>query len=199
MSLYKSGIITSKSFEENGITNGVYNRLLDGSFSNYNTGTISGPSSGQYTIVSPVSTSSWGTGFNITNGFVIVPYGAIYRVIMEVYVPTNHNIIVDINNSVPSGATIQGGNDNDANRTGTLFTIPATTWTTITWGSQNLHEKNTTKADISVYDGIGLVTTADTASVTWNIRNPRIFIGYNTRTAPGISNFTIYSGELCEY
>ena len=198
MSLYKTGIVSTRSFVENGI-NGVYNRLLDGSFSNYNTGSISGPSNEQYTVVSPVTSSTWGSGFNITNGFVIVPYGAIYRVIMEVYVPTKHSIQVDINNTVPSGATIQGGNDNDTDRTGTSFSIPAATWTTITWGSQNIHGNNTTKADICVYDGVGLITSADTASVTWYIRNARIFIGYNTRTTPGIGNNVIYSGEICEY
>lgn len=200
MSFEKSGIIEVNKITENGMLRG-HNFLSLGKFDSYSSGTISGPSSNQYTITSPGgANASWGAGFAITNGQIIVPYGCIYRIKIEVFVPTAHGIQIDVNNTVPSGVTIQGGNDNDnVNfRTPTYFSIPANTWTEITWGSINAHEKNTQHVDISVYDGIGLKTNADTATTTWYMRNPRAYIGYNERNLFGIGNDTIYSNSIIE-
>lgn len=148
-------------------------------FQNYNSGSFSfDSSSNKYNIVSAVTTSTWGSGVSLISNKIHVPYKMVYRVILDVYVPTAHSIQIDINNS-PASGTIQGGNDNDANRTETLFNIPAGTWTTISWGSQNIHANNTNGVDIIVYDGIGLKTSGDSASITWNIRNPRVYIGYS--------------------
>lgn len=198
MSFNKNGIIETGSVIENGMTNG-YNYFAITTFKNYNSGSISGPVDGKYTITSSVTSSTWGAGFYIGENKILVPYGCMYRVMLEVYVPTAHGIQVDINNSVPSGVTIQGGNDNDNGRTGTYFDIPANTWTTITWGSTNSHTNNTQHVDIAVYDGIGLKTASDTESTTWYMRNPRFYIGFNTKDTTGIASNTIYTSNIYEY
>lgn len=201
MGFGKNGVINSKNIIESGLSD-EFIPLNMANFTNYASGTISGPASdGKYTISSVVTTSSWGSGFSIEQNKIIVPYNCIYRIKMEVYVPTAHKIAVDVNNTVPSGVTIQGGNDNDnsALRTATTFSIPANTWTEITWGSINSHEKNTQHVDIAVYDGIGLITSADSAAISWAMRNPRIFIGYNTKDTAGVDKNNIYSKYICEY
>lgn len=195
MNFEKTGIVSTGNVIENGMLSG-YNYLSGATFKNYNSGTITGPVDGKYTITSSVTSSSWGAGFYIGENKILVPYGCMYRVMLEVYVPTAHGIQVDINNSVPSGVNIQGGNDND--RTGTYFDIPANTWTTITWGSSNLHSNNTQHVDIAVYDGIGLKTASDSSAITWYMRNPRAYIGYNERNLFGIGNDTIYSNSIIE-
>lgn len=202
INISKQGVLTVKDkIKENKVVTG-YNLLSINGLSGYNGGSISSMAAdGKYTVTSPVSSSSWGTGFQITNGNIILPYDCIYRVYMEVYVPSAHKIQVDINNTVPSGATIQGGNDNDSgsDRTPTSFSIPATTWTQIYWGGKNKDASNTTQADLSVYDGAGLITSADSATITWYIRNPRIYIGFNEKDILGISKENLYSNFIYEY
>ena len=145
-----------------------------------------------------MTSSSLGAGFYIGKNKILVPYGCMYRVMLEVYVPTAHGIQVDINKSEPSLVNIQGGTDNDNGRTGKYFDIPSHTWTTITWGSSNLHSNNTQHVDIAVYDGIGLKTASDSSAITWYMRNPRAYIGYNERNLFGIGNDTIYSNSIIE-
>lgn len=199
INITKQGLwISLSDFIENGSSS--FNNFQKTVFSSYNSGTFT-VANGIYTITSPVSTSSWGSGVYITNGKILVPYNCIYRVKIEVNVPTAHRIQVDINNSVPSGVTIQGGNDNDLGsaRTTTSWNIPANTWTTIEWGSKNAHASNTTGVDISVYDGIGLITSADSAAVVWQIRNPRIYIAYNEKDKAGVDKTGfVYSNYFYE-
>lgn len=199
MSFEKTGIVSTESIIESGMLSG-YNYISGATFGNYYTGTITGPTDGKYTIVSPAgSNATWGCGFAIP--YITVPYGCTYRISMEVYVPTAHNITIDINNTVPSGVTIQGGNDNDNGslRTGTTFSIPANTWTTIRWGSTNSHTNNTQHVDIAVYDGIGLKTASDTEATTWYMRNPRFYVGFNTKDTTGVASNTIYTSSIYEY
>lgn len=199
INITKQGLwISLSDFIENG--SGGFNNFQKTGFSNYNSGTFTA-ANGVYTITSAVTTSTWGSGVFITNGKILVPYNCIYRVKMEVNVPTAHGIQVDINNSVPSGVTIQGGNDNDLTsaRTTTAWNIPANTWTTIEWGSKNAHASNTTGADISVYDSIGLVTSVDSAATIWQIRNPQIYISYNDKDKAGVDKAGfVYSNMFYE-
>lgn len=197
----KKGILSVKdTLVENNIKFG-YNLLPENCFNGgYYAGSISTiDSTGKYTVTSPVNSTTWGTGFSIKNNIIIVPYGCIYRFKMDVFVPTAHKIQVDINNAVPGG-TVWSGNDNDvtASRYYSNLSIPANTWTTVIFGGINAHEKNTKKEDISVYDGIGLVTSADTASVTWYVRNPAVYVGFNERDILGISKDNLYSNLIYE-
>ena len=201
MSFGKNGAINSDNIIESGLSD-EFIPLNMAIFLGYNSGSISGPASdGKYTINSAVTANSWGAGFSIEQNKIILPYNCIYRIKMEVYVPSAHKIAVDVNNTVPSGVTIQGGNDNDntALRINGTFSIPAKTWTEITWGSVNSHEKNTKHVDIAVYDCVGLITSGDSAATSWAMRNPRIFIGYNTKGNAAIDKNNIYSKYICEY
>lgn len=163
------------------------------------------PSNGIYTINSAVSTSTWGTGFSLKDH--IFPYGTYYRVSMDVNVPSAHIIQVDINNKVPNGVN-WSGNDHDitSQRTPTTFNIPANTWTTITWGGVNLSTANTGHWDLTVYDGVGLRTNNDSATVQWQMRNPKFQLGFMTSTAEGTfdkASFTktgrVYANNFYEY
>ena len=99
---------------------------------------------------------------------------------MEVYVPTAHKIVIDVNNYSCDG-TSWAGNDNDNTncRTATTFEVPANTWTTISWGSSNTHSSNTNHASIYVLDTTCLYTADDTANVVWYIRNIKVQMGKN--------------------
>ena len=195
MSISKQGVWKNDSFDENGVGTCNY---FGGTFTNISsTATFS---SNQYTISSPVSSSSWGSQICIPNdGKVKIPYGCLYRISMEVQVPTAHNIVIDINNRA-SGGTNWAGNDNDltSTRTATTFSIPANTWTTITWGSSNAHASNTNHEDILVYDYIGLVNSSDSAATTWYIRNPKINLGRNIYTNAGVSKDTNRATQFYE-
>ena len=183
MSITKTGIFQINTFQENRLSD---TNIFPG-FKNY-----SPDSTGKYTINSAASDSTWGSGTSIISGKVNVPYGALYRISMDIYVPTTHKIKIDINNNVPNG-TVWNGNDNDlaSTRTATDFTIPAATWTTITWGSSNLHALNTKQEDICVYDNIGLITKDDTSAITWYIKNVSLRIGYNTTQL-----FSVYGSKV---
>lgn len=200
INISKKGVLSVKdTLVENNMNFG-YNLLPENCFNGYYTGTISTiDSTGKYTVTSPVSSTSWGTGFSIKNNIIIVPYGCIYRFKMDVFVPTAHKIQVDNNNTVPGG-TVWSGNDNDniTKRYYSNLSIPANTWTTVIIGSSNTSEKNTKKEDISIYDGIGLVTSADTAPITWYVRNPAVYVGFNERNILGISKDNLYSNLIYE-
>ena len=149
--------------DKNGATSMTYNSSTD-----------------TYTIVSPAGTNSWGYGVNIrSTSEISIPYGKSYRASVEVYVPTQHSFVVDINNNVANGTTAWAGNDNDNTnkRTSTSFTIPANTWKKISWGSENSNGNNTDKVAILPYDKLGLKTNSDTDSVTWYLRHPKIELG----------------------
>lgn len=132
-------------------------------------------STNTYTLVAPVGDSTWGYGVNIgTTKKCIVPYNSYYRFSFEVYVPTEHELVVDYNNySNDSSVASWNGNDNDlaSARLANTKTIPANTWTKCVFGSQNAHASNTSHIDIYEQSKIGLRTASDTESVTWYLRN----------------------------
>ena len=134
-----------------------------------------------YTIVSPVSDSTWGVGvkIGITNK-VVIPYGEYYRISMEVYVPTTHTLAIDYNNySNDSSVASWNGNDNDLSsaRLAGTASIPGGKWTKVVFGSQNAHASNTSKAAIYETSTFGIRTSADTEPVTWYIRHPKVELG----------------------
>lgn len=182
MSITKTGIWTSESFQEN---YGSYISIPD--FTNYNGGTHS-KSGNVFSITSPVSTSTWGTGINIPTSTYYLPYGYIYRIEFEVNIPTAHTLVIDINNAAAETPAPTTDNDNDLSsaRTATTFSIPANTWTKVIWGSKNLHASNTTEVGLYIYDGIGVRTSEDSAAVAWQLRDPRIIIYKDTQTVASI-------------
>lgn len=188
----KTGLFNNNVFIENGygyqdiaFSNGVSTLVFN---------------NGIYTVTSPVTSGTWGAAFSITRKTVIVPYGAIYRIELEVNIPTAHNIVIDINN-IPYNTTAWSGNDNDlvSKRTATTFSIPANTWTKIIWGSTNEHANNTAQDMLLVYDGIGLRNDTDTSTTTWQFRNYKAKIYYNENTLASISKTFANSNNFYEY
>ena len=135
-----------------------------------------------YTIVSPVNTSTWGTGVKIHNANpVVIPYGEYYRTSMDIYVPSEQILVVDYNNhSNDSSVADWNSNDNDLTsaRLPSSYTLPAKKWTRVVLGSQNAHASNTSKAAIYENSKIAIRTTESTTSpVTWYIRHPKVELG----------------------
>ena len=134
-----------------------------------------------YTIVSPVSDSIWGVGVKIgTTNKVVIPYGEYYRISMEVYVPSEHTLVVDYNNySNDSSVANWNSNDNDLSsaRLAETVSIPGGKWTKVIFGSQNAHASNTSKVAIYETSTFGIETTTDTKPVTWYIRHPKVELG----------------------
>lgn len=195
MSITKTGIWTSDTFQEN---YGSYIPIPD--FANYNGGTHS-KSGNVFSITSPVSTSTWGTGVNIPISTYYLPYKYAYRIEFEVNIPTAHTLVVDINNAAAETPAPTTGNDNDLSsmRTATSFSIPANTWTKVTWGSKNFHASNTAGVGLYIYDGIGVRTSDDSAAITWQLRNPRIIMFEDEQQIASIGkNGTTHSNNFIE-
>ena len=155
-------------------------------FNNYNSGSFTFDNASQiYTITSAVTTSTWGSGVSIastaTSGFR-VPWNSSYRISMEVYVETAHTITVDFNNYACSGSSWSGNDNDGGGRTTNIFSIPAATWTKISWGTSNKHTGNTNQVPIYIVDGIGLNTGNDEASVVWKIRKVHMQLGDTVST-----------------
>lgn len=190
MSITKTSIWTSNNFQEN-----YGNYFSIEKFNNYNSGSFT-KSESIFNITSPVNSSTWGTGISIPQGLIVLPYEYTYRVSFDAYVPSTHTIVIDINNLC---GTVSG-NDHDTGRTVTSFSIPATTWTTVTWGSANTNTtQNPDKLDLIIYDGIGLCTSEDTATINWQLRNPRILIYKDQQEVASIGkNGTTHSNIFYE-
>lgn len=134
-----------------------------------------------YKIVSPVGDNTWGYGVNIgTTNKCLVPYNSFYRFSFEVYVPTQHVLVVDYNNfSNDTSQWNPSGNDNDLTsvRLTNTKTIPGGVWTKCIFGSKNANTNNTAQVDLYETSKIGLRTESDTEAVTWYLRNFKFELG----------------------
>ena len=194
MSISKNGMVMKSMFQEHGT------RVL--TFPGFNSGASTvAYTNGQYVITSPVSSSTWGANFSIITDKIRVPYGMTYKLSMDVYVPTKHTLRIDVNNKAVTGGN-WNGNDNDLGNTRVYvpsnLTIPAETWTTISWTAINIHPDNVNQVDLIVYDGIGLYNKDDTETTTWYIKNPKIEIGFDLNTALSLSNEKILMNNFFE-
>ena len=194
MSISKNGTVMKSMFQEHGT------QVLP--FPGFNSGTSKVVyTNGQYVITSPVSSSTWGANFSVATDKIHVPYGMTYKLSMDVYVPTKHTLRIDVNNKAVTGGN-WNGNDNDLGNTRVYvpsnLTIPAETWTTISWTAINIHPDNVNQVDLIVYDGIGLYNKDDTETTTWYIKNPKIEIGFDLNTALSLSNEKILMNNFFE-
>lgn len=167
------------------------------SFTGFNKGTFT-QAGNLYTITSPIESSDWGRGIAISA--IKVPYGCWYEASMEIKIPTAHNIQVDINNYFEDKST-PNGNDNDLSSVRGFIgskSIAANTWTSIKWYTQNARDINVDKLALCVYDGLGVVTTNDTESIIWQMRNPKFRIYYNRNQYCSIGDGIIYPKNLIE-
>lgn len=179
------GQISSKVWQQD-ITTAVNNLQIGGrnlsrigELISYNTASVSfNKQTNTYTVVSLPNAGGtrWGNGVAF-NKKARIPFGKPYRVSIEVLLPVDINVVVDMNSSPESGSIIPGSNDNDAieYRTNTVFSVKANTWTKLTWGSYNGNLRNTNKVDLLIWDGIGIVPQS--SNITWYIKNPKIELG----------------------
>lgn len=131
--------------------------------------------------------ASWGSGFNFNKyadahgSQAFVPYGYSYRASVDVLIPVDGKIVININNYPPEGEDNWRGNDNDnvSYRTSTNFSVKANVWTRISWGSENSASGNTKKLPIRVMDSVGLLPQSK--DVTWSYRGLKVELG-NTAT-----------------
>lgn len=149
------------------------------------------PANLRYKITSRISSSIWGVGIAIPHKIFEVKFGETYRVSMEVYVPTEHKLRIDVNNEDLYSINYNGNdNDNYSTRLSTQFTIPANTWTPVCWGTSNNDiEKNPNKLALYPYDGAGILTTDDTEQTVWYIRNFTISVDKNVASPTFANNF----------
>lgn len=179
------GQISSKIWQQdittvvNNLQIGGRNLSRIGELISYNTASVSfNKQTNTYTVVSLPNASGtrWGNGVAF-NKKARIPFGKPYRVSIEVLLPVDINVVVDMNSSPESGSIIPGSNDNDAieYRTNTVFSVKANTWTKLTWGSYNGNLRNTNKVDLLIWDGIGIVPQS--SNITWYIKNPKIELG----------------------
>ena len=133
--------------------------------------------------------AAWGSGFSF-NKYVgnhgsdyeaFVPYGYSYRASVDVLIPVDGTIVIDINNYAPEGENNWSKNDNDNGnrRTSTRFSVKANIWTRISWGSENTASGNTKKLPIRIMDSVGLLPQSK--DVTWSYRGLKVELG-NTAT-----------------
>lgn len=138
----------------------------------------------EHTVTTKTTASTtWGSGFDFQYHFgghiyncAFIPYGLDYRCSVDVWLPVDGTLIIDINN-YPYGDDSWNGNDNDDInvRTSTHLNVVANTWTRISWGSANTSSKNTNKAPIYVADSVGLLPQS--SDVTWKFRGLKVELG----------------------
>lgn len=180
-SITKTALWKSLNFEEK---YGTWNSLYNFTSANSTTFTVS---NNIYNIHVKQGLSGWATAFTVSRGQIYVPYGYTYRIAIDVYFPTAHEMPCDTNNYSWESSSWTG-NDHDeiakrypfASTSSNVckFSIPATTWTTLIWGASNTDQTNAeTRYSLDVSDAIGVITTGDSSSgLDWQMKNPRFIV-----------------------
>lgn len=129
-----------------------------------------------YTIVNNTPDPQWGSAVSIgMDNKVLVPFGSQYVASADIYTPVAMDMVVDFNNGPVSG-NAWAGNDNDdgAYRATYNMSVPANTWTRVSWTTKNTSPNNADKVDLIIVDSIGSKAPAGT---TWKLRNLKIELG----------------------
>ena len=132
-----------------------------------------------YTIATKAGIGDWGSCVALITGKIIVLFGLTCKISFEIYVPTEHKLSIDVNNSPTSGPAWNGNdNDNISSRvhSGIPITIPANKWTTVEYSFVNNSSDNTYQVALSTWDYYGLDTSNDTTPITYYIRNIQAYI-----------------------
>jgi len=141
---------------------------------------LKGTSMDSKAVTTPTTASTtWGSGFAFpadASRRAVIPYGAEYRCSVDVLLPVDGRIVVDMNNYAEVGTSWAGNdNDNSNRRTATAFNVKANVWTRISWGSENTRDANAGKQAIYVNDSVGLLPQS--AAVTWHYRGLKVELG----------------------
>lgn len=141
---------------------------------------LKGTSMDSKAVTTPTTASTtWGSGFAFPSDdahHAVIPYGAEYRCSVDVLLPVDGRIVVDMN-TYAKGGTGWTGNDNDntSKRTANAFNVKANVWTRLSWGSENTSDANTGKQAIYVIDSVGLLPQS--SAVTWHYRGLKVELG----------------------
>lgn len=129
-----------------------------------------------YTIVNNTPDPQWGSAVSIVDSDkVLVPFGGQYVASADIYTPVAMDMVVDFNNWPVSGnAWVSNDNDDVANRATYNMSVPANTWTKVSWTAKNTSPNNADKVDLIIVDSIGSKAPAGT---TWKLRNLKIELG----------------------
>ena len=141
---------------------------------------LKGTSMDSKAVTTPTTASTtWGSGFAFPSDAAhcaVIPYGAEYRCSVDVLLPVDGRIVVDMNNYAKSGTGWTGNdNDNTNKRTSNAFNVKANVWTRLSWGSENTSDANTGKQTIYINDYVGLLPQS--AAVTWHYRGLKVELG----------------------
>lgn len=141
---------------------------------------LKGTSMDSKAVTTPTTASTtWGSGFAFPADaalHAVIPYGAEYRCSVDVLLPVDGRIVVDMNNYAESGKiTIGNDNDNTSKRTSNTFNVKANVWTRLSWGSENTNAANTGKQAIYINDSVGLLPQS--SAVTWHYRGLKVELG----------------------
>lgn len=141
---------------------------------------LKGTSMDSKAVTTPTTAStSLGSGFAFpadASRHAVIPYGAEYRCSVDVLLPVDGRIIVDMNTYAEVGRSWAGNDNDNANRrTANVFNVKANVWTRISWGSENTNDANAGKQAIYVNDSVGLLPQS--AAVTWHYRGLKVELG----------------------
>lgn len=141
---------------------------------------LKGTSMDSKAVTTPTTANTtWGSGFAFPSDVAhqaVIPYGAEYRCSVDVLLPVDGRIVVDMNTHAKSGTDWTGNdNDNTSKRTSNTFNVKANVWTRLSWGSENTSDANTGKQTIYVNDSVGLLPQS--AAVTWHYRGLKVELG----------------------
>lgn len=134
---------------------------------------------GEYTVAANQVDSSWGQGFVINSSSdnrIWIPWGATYRLTMEVWTPTAGTFVIDYNN-YPEDSSSAGltGNDHDttSTRLPNSISVPANTWTRLTFGTTNSNTTATTgnPNQKRMYDASNFGFNTRNGALTYKVRN----------------------------
>ncbi len=139
-----------------------------------------------WTIVAAPKSDSWGRGLTIhSNSEILIPFGKGATYSFEIKVPKPISWNTDVNNAKVGISNSSNDNDMSSKRKTSKKTITKVGEWVKCWSYVENSDlvKNPTKADLKdVNSFFGIVTTAETDSITFQIRNFKVELG-NVATA----------------
>lgn len=174
----KAGTIYSYELKE---LNESHNLLINEVITNNGTTSFTyDETTNTYTVTASMYDAVWGRGFLINTSNTAkrlwVPWGKAYRLTMEVWTPTARNFIIDYNN-YPEDYSEAGLTGNDHDTTGqrlpNSISIPANTWTRVTFGAINTNTTATTgnPNQKPIYDASNFGFNTKDGALTYKVRN----------------------------
>ena len=134
-----------------------------------------------WTLTATKGSNNWGRGLSIGSKHnIIIPFGQSVVYSFEIKVPKQITWNFDVNN-IPVSGSAWGNNDNDltaSRKTSTKTISKVNEWVKCWAYVENTSSLNTNKVDIKdATSYFGIVTTNETADITYYIRNVKVEFG----------------------